>query len=205
MCELWTEAKTVLQNQMPPSQFVALYKETTASLSGDTLTVFANSKFNLEWLDFRHRPLIERAVNNEAGRRLTVIFQVQGQEQIKIEKAKAKAKDEKGKEEEKDNTLEIYGYTPIFDVVATRLGTMTALVFGVVWRHCQMRLGVCTAGVPRLADLTGIAEKTVRRHLAVLCEADYLEDMTPGIRNKAHIYRDTGKIRFRVSVEAIVE
>lgn len=203
MCELWTGAKKVLQNQMPPSQFVALYKETAATLDGDTLTIFTNSKFNLEWLDFRHRPLIERAVNAEAGRLLTVAFQVQGEGQKPV-KVKEKPKGE-GKKTVEDNTLEIYGYTPIFDVVATRLGTMTALVFGVVWRHCQMRLGVCTAGVPRLADLTGIAEKTVRRHLAVLVENGYLEDMTPGIRNKAHIYKDTGKIRFRVSVEAIVE
>lgn len=204
MSDVWAEAKTVLQNQMPPSQFVALYKETTASLSDDILTIFTNSKFNLEWLDFRHRSLIERAVNAEAGRRLTVMFQVQSEGQ-KPTKAKDKPKDKDKKAVDEDNTLEIYGYTPVFDVVATRLGTMTALVFGVVWRHCQMKLGVCTAGVPRLADLTGIAEKTVRRHLTVLCEADYLEDMTPGIRNKAHIYRDTGKIRFRVSVEAIVE
>ncbi len=202
MCELWTEAKAVLRHQMTPTQFIALYKETTAGLQGDTLTIFARSKFDLEWLDFRHRPSIERAINDVAKRKIKVIFQVEGEKQ---RSEKAKAKDDEGEKEGEDNTLEIYGYTPVFDVVATRLGTMTALVFGVVWRHCQMRLGICTAGVPRLAGLTGVNERTVRRHLAELCESGYLEIMNPDAKGIPHIYKDTGKVRFRVSVEAIID
>lgn len=207
MCELWDDAKSILKNQMSRSQFVGLFEQTTSELDieVDILTVFTNSSFDVDWLENRLRPLIERAVSVAAKREMTIVFRVKGQGMTESSKPrKEPEKDSEGKENE-DGAIEIYGYTPIFDVVATRLGTMTALVFGVVWRHCQMKLKVCTASVARLADLTGIAEKTIRRHLAVLVEAGYLEDTTPGIRNKAHIYRDTGKIRFRVSVEAIVD
>lgn len=198
MSDVWAQAKAILEHQMARSQFVGLIRDTDAVLQGDILTVFANSEFDIDWLN-RLKPVFEQAIKKVVKRDVKVDIQVKGQEQIKSEK------DKDNKEGKEDNTLEIYGYTPIFDVVANRLGTMPALVFGVVWRHCQMSRGVCTASVARLAGLTGVSEKTIRRYLTDLCQNGYLIDKTPDIRNKPHIYEDAGKVRFRVSVQAIVD
>jgi len=81
---------------------------------------------------------------------------------------------------------------------------MTAVVYGVVWRYCQMRSGVCYASVETLTEHLGISQKSVRRHLKRLCGAKYLEDLTPGVRNKPHTYKDTAKVEMRGSIKVVV-
>ncbi len=87
------------------------------------------------------------------------------------------------------------GFTMTFDVLADRYDALTALVFGVVWRHCQMRKHVCTASVERMAKLIGVSENTVRRRLKVLVDDGFIIDDTPGLRHRPHVYRDSGKLR----------
>lgn len=67
-----------------------------------------------------------------------------------------------------------------------------ALVYGLVWRHCQMYKGVCTASHSTLAKHAGTTRQTIKRHLKTLIEAGYIEDLTPGTRGKPHVYCDTG-------------
>ena len=86
---------------------------------------------------------------------------------------------------------EQFTYTKLYDLVAAQVGTVNAIVYGVVHRHCQMRDGVCRASMRRLAALVNLDPATVLRHLHELVEAGYLEDLTPDRRNKPHIYRDT--------------
>ncbi len=85
---------------------------------------------------------------------------------------------------------EQFTFTPILDIVAAQLGLVTAAVYGVVHRHCQMRDGICRASIRRMAQLVGVDRATILRHLRKLVEAGYLEDLTPDQRNKPHIYRD---------------
>ena len=68
-----------------------------------------------------------------------------------------------------------------------------ALVYGLVWRYCQMSAGVCRASHDTLAKHVGVSRHTIMRHLESLTNAGYLEDLTPDAKGKAHIYRDTGK------------
>lgn len=96
------------------------------------------------------------------------------------------------------------GFTPAPDVLIKSYGYVTALVWGKVWRYCQMADGVCRASIDRLAEELGMSDNTIMRHVGVLEEGGYLYDSTPERRNKPHIYSDTGKIRIRVSVEAQV-
>ena len=105
-----------------------------------------------------------------------------------------------------DKTIlsEVRGFTPVIDVLAQELGVMTSLVYGIVWRYCQMRDGVCWASKETIADHVGIDQKTVRRHLQKLVDAGYLEDATPDWTHKPHIYRDTGLAQITGLVQAKV-
>jgi DNA-binding MarR family transcriptional regulator len=79
-------------------------------------------------------------------------------------------------------------FSPIFDEISRELGRSAASVYGVVWRHCQMRDGVCRASLRRLAGLLGCSQSTVKRQLRLLVEKGFLEDITPGYRNRPHYY-----------------
>lgn len=97
---------------------------------------------------------------------------------------------------------EVDGWTPIIDVVAAKVGLIPAAVYGLVWRYCQMGSGTCYASQSTLAEKLGIGQATVQRHLRTLCDAGFLEDTTPGLRNKPHTYRDTGRVQIVGMVEA---
>ena len=94
------------------------------------------------------------------------------------------------------------GFTPAPDVLIQKLGYMSALVWGRVWRYCQMADGVCRASLDKIAGEIGVSTRTIIRHADRLCLGEYLLDTTPDLKNKPHIYADTGKIRIRISVEA---
>ncbi|MCC7117842.1 MAG: helix-turn-helix domain-containing protein [Anaerolineales bacterium] len=102
----------------------------------------------------------------------------------------------------KEFTSTLSGFTPAPDVLIQKFGHVTALVWGRVWRFCQMADGVCRAKLENMASSLGMSERTLIRHLDNLCSHGYLTDLTPDIRNKPHIYADTGKIKIKVSVEA---
>jgi DNA-binding Lrp family transcriptional regulator len=94
------------------------------------------------------------------------------------------------------------GFTPAPDAIISKCGYVTALVWGKVWRYCQGRDGICRAKLERLGDELGMSERTIIRHLETLEKSGYLKDTTPDLRNKPHIYADTGKVRIGINVEA---
>jgi len=94
------------------------------------------------------------------------------------------------------------GFTPAPDVLITEFGFVTALVWGKVWRYCQMSDGICRAKLETLAGQLGMSVRTIIRHIEPLVRAGYLKDITPELKNRPHIYADTGKVRIRISVEA---
>lgn len=96
----------------------------------------------------------------------------------------------------------VSGVTPAPDALITEYGFVTALVWGRVWRYCQMFDGVCRAAMDTIAGELGMASKTIARHVDLLCKDGYLLDLTPDLRNKPHIYADTGKIKVKISFEA---
>lgn len=98
---------------------------------------------------------------------------------------------------------EVDGWTPVIDAVVQDVGIMTAAVFGRVWRYCQMKDGVCQAGVERMADELSIERKTFMRHLEILTEKGYLEDHSPDLRNRPHTYSDTGKAGLIMTISAV--
>jgi hypothetical protein len=88
----------------------------------------------------------------------------------------------------------IEGFTPASDVLVERYSSTTAMVFGAVWRYCQMKDGVCYAALDKIAARAGYSYSTTLRHIKLLCEEGYLFDQNPGLRNGPHTYRLTGKL-----------
>lgn len=80
------------------------------------------------------------------------------------------------------------GFTPIPRALSQRYSGNVCLVWGIVWRYCQMSKGYCNASVDRMAEETDGSAKTFRRHLSTLIDAGLVEDKTPDIRNKPHTF-----------------
>jgi hypothetical protein len=100
------------------------------------------------------------------------------------------------------NTTFPDNWTPAFDRIVQQHGLTTAAVFGVVWRYCQMKDGICKASIATLAARLNVNRLTIIHHLDILTAAGYLKDLSPNLRNRPHIYTYTGK--FRLPVPAAV-
>ena len=97
---------------------------------------------------------------------------------------------------------EVKGFTPVIDVVAKELGFITAGVYGLVWRHCQMNNHICRASVETLAGMLEVSPNTIRRHLKKLVDYGYIIDTTPDRTNAPHVYKDSGKVKIQGLLEA---
>ena len=100
----------------------------------------------------------------------------------------------------KNVAASISGFTPCPDVLIDQYGHTAALVWGKVWRYCQMGDGVCRAATERLCKELGMTDKTLARHLRTLEIGGYVKDTTPNLRNRPHSYRDTRKLSLKISV-----
>lgn len=63
-----------------------------------------------------------------------------------------------------------------------------------------MEDNVCKASLETIASDLGIDKATVQRHADKLCDLGYLKDLTPELRNRPHVYVDTGKLQIKASV-----
>lgn len=106
--------------------------------------------------------------------------------------------------------MKIKGFTPFIDMVyrhyleagqSQQEAMITTLVFGSVYRHSNMRKRYCDASRETMAASVGISKKTVDRRLPRLCNDGFLEDLTPGIKNKPHIYVPTEKAEIMVTMQ----
>ncbi|HND50425.1 MAG TPA: DnaD domain protein [Anaerolineales bacterium] len=99
---------------------------------------------------------------------------------------------------------EVSGFTPVFDVIVdVYQDKIRALVFGAIWRFCQMEDKVCKASLEKIGKLIGVDKATVQRHVTILCNDGYLKDLTPGLRHRPHVYADTGRVLMRSKIEGV--
>ena len=96
--------------------------------------------------------------------------------------------------------VEIGGFIMAPDVIAQAYSIVTACVYGKIWRYEQLEDGVCRASQLRLSDELNITPKTLRTHIAQLVDGGWIRDITPGLRNRPHIYRTTGKLKLNISL-----
>jgi hypothetical protein len=87
----------------------------------------------------------------------------------------------------------LVGFTPALDVLLANYGPVTALVYGRIWRFSQGMRGLCVASLETIALGLGVNRRTVIRHIEELTAGGYLQDLTPDLKNRPHIYRTTGK------------
>jgi DNA-binding PadR family transcriptional regulator len=92
------------------------------------------------------------------------------------------------------------GWVPIIRGLVYEYGLPTAMVFGVVWRMCQRRKGVCYAAIDTIADWSGISRSSVKRELHKLIEDGFIIKID---RHKTTYYQDTGKAG--LEIEAYIE
>lgn len=97
------------------------------------------------------------------------------------------------------------GFTPVIDGLVDEVGLMSAVVFGRIWRYCQMEDKVCKAALEKIGESIGVDKATVQRHAKELCEAGYLVDLTPELRNRPHVYADTGKAGLSVTISGVAQ
>ena len=98
---------------------------------------------------------------------------------------------------------EVDGFTPVIDEVVKATSLMSAVVFGRIWRFCQMPDGVCNASLETISEDIGIDKASVMRHAKILVEQGYLEDLSPDLRNHPHTYKDTGKAAIPMVVSGV--
>jgi len=96
---------------------------------------------------------------------------------------------------------QVNGFTPVIDVVVADAGLKEALVYGMVWRYCRMHDGICRASTTTIGNRLDLSRRTVMRCLARLIELGYLEDKTPGLKNRPHVIADRGLVKIKGLIE----
>lgn len=96
----------------------------------------------------------------------------------------------------------IKDFTPVLDTIIEKLDILSGMVYGRVWRYCQMEEGKCFASQKKLANDLGVSTKTIERRLKLLVKEKYLVDLTPERRHQTHEYLPTGKAGIKLSAEA---
>jgi DnaD/phage-associated family protein len=89
-------------------------------------------------------------------------------------------------------------FTPCPDALVEKYSHTTALVWGKIWRYCQMKDEKCNAAIQRLAKELGLSDDTIGKHIKVLEKGGYIKDLTPDVRHKPHEYIDTGKLKLKI-------
>jgi len=100
---------------------------------------------------------------------------------------------------------QVNGWTPVIDAIVLAHGATAALVFGRVWRYCQMRDGLCSASLGTIAGDLGMSRDTIRLAVKLLVEKGFLRDLDPGENAYAHRLQDTGKAALIGRFDAVVD
>ena len=82
-------------------------------------------------------------------------------------------------------------YTRVFDNAIRKLKLRDGYVLSLVYRHCQMKRGVFSAGIRNKADDLGLDHRQLRNGLKSLASQGYIKDMTPALKGKPHDYAMT--------------
>jgi len=95
---------------------------------------------------------------------------------------------------------QLEGFTPVMDGMSAEVGVMATVVFGRIWRFCQMKDNTCWASQSTISELLGIDEDTVSKSEKKLVENGYLEEIKrPG---QTSVFKDTGKAGITISISA---
>jgi len=91
------------------------------------------------------------------------------------------------------------GFTPCMDVIVNKYGIVTAAIFGVVWRFCQMKDGVCWASQEKIGSMVGMSRQTANEHLKKLVDGGFLR-VIPASNGDTVQFVDTGKASLSIKI-----
>lgn len=91
------------------------------------------------------------------------------------------------------------GFTPCMDVIVDKYGIVTAAIFGVVWRFCQMKDGVCWASQEKIGSMVGMSRQTANEHLKKLVDGGFLR-VIPASNGDTIQFVDTGKATLSIKL-----
>lgn len=113
------------------------------------------------------------------------------------------------------------GYTPIFDCVkhykganGKKLGHVTALIFGIIWRFCQFQdkesdvvrnTGICWASHDTIAEIATTSSKTVQRHVGKLIKIGFIKKMGAHESYRTPIYAVTARVTVKNMVASVLD
>lgn len=98
---------------------------------------------------------------------------------------------------------EVNGFTPVIDKIVKEHGYMTALIFGRIWRFCQMKNGVCNASQDTIGKSIGVDRHTIINHAEKLIKSGYLRSTTT--KGIGTTYIDTGKAGLVIKITGDLE
>ena len=98
--------------------------------------------------------------------------------------------------------IELNNFTPVYDSMIQALGLLTANIYGRIERLSWLH-GYCYANQETIGDLLGISRQTVNKHVKILIDEGYVQDLDPDLRNKAHRLKPTGKARVEMRIDGI--
>jgi hypothetical protein len=87
---------------------------------------------------------------------------------------------------------QVDGFTPCIDAIVKEHGIITAAVFGVIWRFCQMKDNTCWASHETIGETIGLSRQAICEHAGKLVKTGYLEIVYNEPGATIH-YKDTGK------------
>jgi DnaD/phage-associated family protein len=97
---------------------------------------------------------------------------------------------------------EIGGFVMAPDAITQELGIVSSCVYGKIWRYERMKDGVCRASIATIADELGeLSYNTILSHIKKLIEAGYIEDLTPDLKNRPHVYKTTGRLKIEIGIK----
>ncbi len=103
------------------------------------------------------------------------------------------------------STQQLTNYTPVIDEVCDDVGFLGAIIYGVVFRYCQMKESKCFATRDAIAKRANCSDRSVKRWLKELCKKGYIKDLTPKAKNRPHEYILTDKAAMITRVTGVTE
>lgn len=98
---------------------------------------------------------------------------------------------------------DVDGWTPAIDHITREYGVTVSVVFGRMWRYTNGENQACTASIDTIAAELGLNRDTVIEAIKKLVASGYLKDLTTGLRNRPHVYVDTGKAGLTMRIGVI--
>lgn len=177
---IWVQTQKDLGQQMAQATYNNLIKDARLVGSEDgTYTVEVQSDKAKDWLEHRLNGVVERALSGVVGKPVRAVFVVEA---------------EMMPESKGPTRVKLEGFTPAVDSLAREVGLISAAIYGVIWRYCQMNSRTCYASQATIANRLGLARATVNRRVKSLEIEGYIRCLNRKEKGDSKVYITTNKL-----------